>query len=71
MASVERSIMGMYDKKETLEEKVDKDYSNYRQERLLEIILGADLKRLNELCQNEKSNMKPSSLRNKLGTTGK
>ena len=63
--------MSAYDKKEKLEEKVNKDYSNYRLERLLEIILGADLKRLNELCQNEKNNMKPSSLRNKLGTTGK
>ena len=71
MASVEGAKMSTYDKKEKLEEKLDKDYSNYRLERFLEIILGADLKRLNELCQNEKNNMKPSSLRNKLGTTGK
>ena len=63
--------MSTYDKKEKLEEKTEKDYSNYRLERFLEIILGADLKILNELCQNEKNNMKPSSLRNKLDTTEK
>ena len=63
--------MSIYDKKEKLEEKTEKDYSNYSLERLLEILLSADIKRLNELCQNEKSNMKPSSLRNKLSTTEK
>ena len=63
--------MSIYDKKEKLEEKTEKDYSNYRLERLLEILLGADLNRLNELYQNEKNNMKPSSLRNKLDTTEK
>ena len=63
--------MSMYDKKEKLEEKTEKDYSDYRLERLLEILLSADIKRLNEICQNEKSNMKPSSLRNKLDTTEK
>ena len=63
--------MSMYDKKEKLEEKAEKDYSNYRLERLLEILQAADLKRLNELCQSEKNNTKPSSLRNKLDTTKK
>ena len=63
--------MSMYDKKEKLEEKTEKDYSNYRLERLLEILLSADLKRLDELCQNEKNNIKPPSLRNKLDTGGK
>ena len=63
--------MSMYDKKEKLEEKAEKDYSTYRMERLLEIILDADLKRLNELYQSEKNNTKPSSLRNKLDTTEK
>ena len=41
--------MSTYDKKEKLEEKTEKDYSNYRLERVLEILLSADLKRLNEL----------------------
>jgi len=46
-----------------LEEKTEKDYSEYRLKRLLEILLEADLKRLNELCQNEKDDKMPRSLK--------
>ncbi|MBU2035179.1 MAG: hypothetical protein KKA59_05320 [Candidatus Omnitrophica bacterium] len=49
-----------------LEEKTEKDYSEYRLKRLLEILLEADLKRLTELCQAEKNDKIPSSLKNKL-----
>lgn len=49
-----------------LEEKTEKDYSEYRLKRLLEILLEADLKRLTELCQAEKDDKIPSSLKNKL-----
>jgi len=49
-----------------LEEKTERDYSEYRLKRLLEILLEADLKRLNELCQVEKNDRIPSSLKNKL-----
>jgi len=49
-----------------LEEKTEKDYSEYRLKRLLEILLEADLKRLNELCQAEKNDRIPPSLKNKL-----
>ena len=55
-----------YNKDKKLEEKTEKDYSEYRLKRLLEIFLEADLKRLNELCQAEKDNKIPSSLKNKL-----
>jgi hypothetical protein len=43
-----------------LEEKTEKDYSEYRLKRLLEILLDADLKRIEELCQKEK-NLKSST----------
>lgn len=43
-----------------LEEKTERDYSEYRFKRLLEILLDADLRRLEELCQKEK-NLRPSS----------
>lgn len=46
-----------------LEEKTEKDYSEYRFKRLLEILLEADLKRLNELCQSEKDDKMPRSLK--------
>ena len=49
-----------------LEEKTEKDYSEYRLKRLLEILLEADVKRLNELCQAEKDDRMPLSLKNKL-----
>ncbi len=49
-----------------LEEKTEKDYSEYRLKRLLEILLEADVKRLNELCQAEKNDRIPPSLKNKL-----
>ncbi|MBU2221335.1 MAG: hypothetical protein KJ722_01830 [Candidatus Omnitrophica bacterium] len=49
-----------------LEEETEKDYSEYRLKRLLEILLEADLKRLTELCQAEKNDKIPSSLKNKL-----
>lgn len=55
-----------YNKNKKLEEKAEKDYSEYRLKRLLEILLEADLKRLNELCQIEKNDRMPSSLKNKL-----
>jgi len=55
-----------YNKDKRLEEKSEKDYSDYRLKRLLEILLEADLKRLNELCQAEKNDRIPSSLKNKL-----
>jgi len=55
-----------YNKDKRLEEKSEKDYSDYRLKRLLEILLEADLKRLNELCQAEKNDRMPSSLKNKL-----
>ena len=48
-----------------LEEKAEKDYSDYRLKRLLEILLEADLKRLDELCQRE-TDKKISSLKNNL-----
>ena len=53
-------------KTENLVEKTEKDYSEYRFKRLLEILLEADLKRLNELCQSEKDDKIPHSLKNKL-----
>jgi hypothetical protein len=52
--------------KDKLEEKTEKDYSEYRLKRLLEILLEADLKRLDELCQSEKGDKMPRSLKNKL-----
>jgi len=55
-----------YNKNKKLEEKSEKDYSEYRLKRLLEILLEADLKRLDELCQAEKNDRIPSSLKNKL-----
>ncbi len=55
-----------YNKDRKLEEKTEKDYSEYRLKRLLEILLEADLKRLNELCQAEKNDRIPPSLKNKL-----
>ena len=55
-----------YNKNKKLEEKSEKDYSEYRLKRLLEILLEADLKRLNELCQAEKNDRIPPSLKNKL-----
>lgn len=42
-------------KSKRLEEKTEKDYSEYRFKRVLEILLGADLKRMDELCQKEKN----------------
>ena len=55
-----------FDNEKKLEEKSEKDYSEYRLKRLLEILLEADLKRLTELCQAEKNDKIPSSLKNKL-----
>ncbi|MBM3254494.1 MAG: hypothetical protein FJZ16_09595 [Candidatus Omnitrophica bacterium] len=55
-----------YNKDKRLEEKSEKDYSDYRLKRLLEILLEADLKRLNELCQAEKNDRIPSTLKNNL-----
>ena len=55
-----------FDNEKKLEEKSEKDYSEFRFKRLLEILLEADLKRLNELCQNEKDAKIPHSLKNKL-----
>ncbi|MFH1691807.1 MAG: hypothetical protein ABIC68_04475 [Candidatus Omnitrophota bacterium] len=55
-----------YNKDKKLEEKAEKDYSEYRLKRLLEIFLEADLKRLNELYQAEKDDKAPSKLKNKL-----
>lgn len=55
-----------HDKDRKLEEKTENDYSEYRLKRLLEILLEADVKRLNELCQAEKNDRMPSSLKNKL-----
>ena len=49
-----------------LEEKAEKDYSEYRLKRLLEILLEADLKRLDDLCQREKDQKMPASLKNNL-----
>jgi hypothetical protein len=49
-----------------LEEKREKDFAEYRLKRLLEILLQADLRRLDELCQKEKNEKKPSSLKNNL-----
>ncbi len=51
------------DSEKRLEEKSEKDYSEYRFKRLLEILLEVDLKRLNELCQNEKDDRTPRSLK--------
>lgn len=53
-------------KDKKLEEKTENDYSEYRLKRLLEILFEADLKRLNELCQIEKDDKTPLSLKNKL-----
>ena len=47
-----------------LEEKAEKDYSEYRLKRLLEILLEADLKRLDDLYQREKDQKMPVSLKN-------
>ena len=55
-----------FDNEKRLEEKSEKDCSEYRLKRLLEILLEADLKRLTELCQAEKNDKIPSSLKNKL-----
>ena len=55
-----------FDNEKRLEEKTEKDYSEYRLKRLLEILLEADLKRLTELCQAEKNDKIPTSLKNKL-----
>lgn len=49
-----------------LEEKAEKDYSEYRLKRLLEILLEADLKRLDDLCQRGKDQKTPASLKNNL-----
>ena len=62
MNSVDKS----FGNEKNLEEKTEKDYSEYRFKRVLEILLEADLKRLNELCQAEKDDKIPSSLKNKL-----
>lgn len=48
-----------------LEEKAEKDYSDYRFKRVLEILLEADLKRLEELYQRDTSK-KISSLKKTL-----
>ncbi|MDP2911988.1 MAG: hypothetical protein Q8N76_06640 [Candidatus Omnitrophota bacterium] len=56
----------LFGNEKNLEEKTEKDYSEYRLKRLLEILLEADLKRLTELCQAEKDDKIPSSLKNKL-----
>lgn len=60
------SVDNSFSNERKLEEKSEKDYSEYRLKRLLEILLEADLKRLNELCQSEKSDKMPRSLKNKL-----
>lgn len=52
-----------FSNEKNLVEKTEKDYSEYRFKRLLEILLEADLKRLNELCQSEKDNRIPRSLK--------
>ncbi len=49
-----------------LEEKRQIDYAEYRLKRLLEILLEADLRRLDELCQTEKDKKNPPPLRNNL-----
>jgi len=49
-----------------LEEKSQKDNSEYRLKRLLEILLEADLKRLNELCQHMKDNQISKQNKNNL-----
>ncbi|MBI5346387.1 MAG: hypothetical protein HZB76_04525 [Chlamydiae bacterium] len=46
----------MNKKDETLGKKIRADDSEYRFKRVLEIFLEADLKRLQELCQDEKEN---------------
>ncbi|MFA5346470.1 MAG: hypothetical protein WC315_09390 [Candidatus Omnitrophota bacterium] len=51
--------------KKELEEKTEKDYSEYRLKRLLEILLDADLKRLEELCQKEKNLRMSSGINNR------
>jgi len=55
-----------FDNEKNLEEKTEKDYSEYRLKRLLEILLEADLKRLDEIYQSERKDRQPSSLKNNL-----
>ncbi|QAT16731.1 hypothetical protein BU251_02775 [Candidatus Velamenicoccus archaeovorus] len=45
----------MDNKDEVLEKKIRLDDSAYRFKRVLEILLEADLKRLQKLCQDEKA----------------
>ncbi len=49
-----------------LEEKKQIDYAEYRLRRLLEILLEADLRRLDGLCQTERDEKNPSPIRNNL-----
>ena len=44
----------MNNKERRLEEKREKEYAEYRMKRVLEILLEADLSRLEELCQKNK-----------------
>ncbi|MDD2866006.1 MAG: hypothetical protein PHO59_01640 [Candidatus Omnitrophica bacterium] len=46
-------------KDEILGKKIRTDDSEYRFKRVLEIFLEADLKRLQELCQDDKENKMP------------
>jgi hypothetical protein len=56
----------MHDNKDReLEERAESDYSGYRLKRLLEILLEADLKWIDEFCQEEKKEKTPFNLKNK------
>jgi len=50
------SVNKSFDNEKKLEEKMEKDYSEYRLKRLLEILLEIDLKRLEELYQSKMDN---------------
>ena len=52
MMKMDRKTMN--NKERRLEEKGEKEYAEYRMKRVLEILLEADLRRLEELCQKEK-----------------
>lgn len=56
----------MTEKIKELEEKREKEYAEYRLKQLLEILLKADLQRLEELCQSQRDDKAPPSLKNKL-----
>jgi len=52
MMKMDRKTMN--NKERRLEEKGEKEYAEYRMKRVLEILLEADLSRLEELCQKNK-----------------